>query len=74
MRKLLFFLLIAFFAACTSSKHEVPTRYEEFISYLTPTEENMEQILSSETDADKREQLKGLNEDSNPILVLYSYE
>lgn len=52
----------------------IATNGKEFISYLTPTEENMEQILSSETDADKREQLKGLNEDSNPILVLYSYE
>lgn len=52
----------------------IATTGKEFISYMTPTEDNIQQILSSVTDAEKQLQIKSLDEESNPILVLFSYK
>ena len=41
---------------------------------MIPTEDNIQQILSSVTDTEKQLQIKSLDEESNPILVLFSYK
>ncbi|MEI3468156.1 MAG: 6-bladed beta-propeller [Bacteroides intestinalis] len=52
----------------------IATTGKEFISYMIPTEDNIQQILSSVTDTEKQLQIKSLDEESNPILVLFSYK